>query len=167
MNTVTVEGIIRHMWEYGQDRFLRLSVRREPELLPKRVDLDRQGRVIERRCDYITVRLPDGLAGVPVQKGQLIRVSGYLQSRDYPASLADFMRKANGPDLRLPKEYDPTQLVEGRSTTEVVAEEIGFASFQARRATKLRRVRHPAPTEQEHLSIAAQPVQFVTTETAA
>ncbi len=153
MNTVTIEGVIRHMWEYDRNRFLRLSVRRELARLPKRVDLDRQGRVMERRCDYITVRLQDGLESLPVQKGQAIRVTGYIQSRDYPVTLKDFLRKADGPYLPLPDQYDPDRLIEGRSTTEIVAQEVQFVGFRTRPAV-------PA-------NVDAQPVEFAMTEAAA
>ncbi|WP_322798306.1 hypothetical protein [Thermoflexus sp.] len=115
MNEVSLSGRVMKVWDIAGDRFARVSVPRDPERLPK-LDGD--------RFDYITVRWVGGRdREIPVRKGQDIEVSGYLQSRDYRETLADFVDgderilealKAAG--------IDPDRIAANRATTEVVAE---------------------------------------------
>jgi hypothetical protein len=50
-----------------------------------------------------------------------VEVVGYLQSRDYYMSLANFLERASGPTPDLPDDFDPRGLTERRNATEVVA----------------------------------------------
>jgi hypothetical protein len=124
MNSVSIIGYVTRKWNYGTDHFIRLAVPRGPALPPKAEDEDRDGNIIRRNNDYVTVRLPANLfGGVPVafSKGQQVEVVGYIQSRDYHMSLAHFLERANGPRPELNDGYDPRSLTERRNATEVVA----------------------------------------------
>ena len=63
-------------------------------------------------------------APVVVEKGHHVRVHGFLQSRDYEESLADFLKDARGADLPVPESLDPNELRAPRGTTEVIARRI-------------------------------------------
>jgi hypothetical protein len=77
---------------------------------PSKSSLDSQDS-----ADFVTVRVLKGnlSALVTVEKREHVRVHGFLQSRDYEESLADFLKDARGGDLRAP-----------RGTTEVIARRI-------------------------------------------
>ena len=124
MNSVSITGYVTRKWNYGTDHFIRLAVPRGRALPPKAEDEDRDGNIIRRNNDYVTIRLPASLfGGVPVAftKGQLVEVVGYIQSRDYHMSLAHFLERANGPKPELTDGYEPSSLKERRNATEVVA----------------------------------------------
>lgn len=115
MNEVSLMGRVMKVWDIAGDRFARLSIQRDPDRLPK-LDGD--------RFDYVTVRWIGGRdQEVPIRKGQDIMVHGYLQSRDYKESLADFV---DGDEriLEALKQagIDPDRVVANRATTEVVVE---------------------------------------------
>ena len=59
-----------------------------------------------------------------VEKNYRVRVHGFLQSRDYEESLADFLKDARGAELPVPENLDPSELRAPRGTTEVVARPI-------------------------------------------
>jgi hypothetical protein len=61
---------------------------------------------------------------VVVEKNYHVRVHGFLQSRDYEESLADFLKDARGAELTVPETLDPSELRAPRGTTEVVARRI-------------------------------------------
>ncbi len=125
MNSVQIIGHVTHKWKYGTDRFLRLAVQRSPALPTKVEDEDRNGQLVRRDCDYISVRLPASLfGGAPVNfaKGTQLQVVGFMQSRDYYESLTGFLKRANGgPAPTLPDGYEAGRLKERRSAIEVVA----------------------------------------------
>ena len=126
-NTVVMSGYIVRQWRYNRDRFLRLVVPRAPGLPAKTEDENGNGQFVKRNNDYITVRiLSEQFGGAPVsfKTADEVQVTGYLQSRDYPASLADFMRRARGPKPELPEGFNPDELLENRTATEVVAQAI-------------------------------------------
>lgn len=60
-------------------------------------------------ADAVTIRVPKGNLGAPVvvEKNYHIRVHGFLQSRDYQESLADFLKDARGAELSVPENLDP------------------------------------------------------------
>jgi hypothetical protein len=124
VNTVSITGYVTRKWNFGADHFIRLAVPRGPALPPKAEDEDRDGNIVRRNNDYVTIRLPACLfGGVPVafSKGQQVEAVGYLQSRDYYMSLANFLERASGPTPDLPDDFDPRGLTERRNATEVVA----------------------------------------------
>lgn len=124
MNSAQVRGFVTHKWKYGSDYFLRLAVNRGPALPTKMDDEDRDGNLIQRNSDHVSVRLPASrFGGVPIsfEKGQELEVVGFLQSRDYYESLTAFLKRAQGPDLALPADLDPKALKQKRCATEIVA----------------------------------------------
>lgn len=109
MNEVHLSGQIKRIWTYSDNLYLRLSVHRDPGR-PKRSP--RQGGAY----DYVTVVFPDGRERLHFSLGQVVTVHGWLQSRDFDESLADFLKRA-GADL--PAVPD---IAVHRSVSEVVAE---------------------------------------------
>ena len=88
----------------------------------------RRNRLTETQdaADFVTIRVTESNLGAPVEvgKGLHVRVHGFLQSRDYQESLADFLKDARGAELAMPENLDPSGLRAPRSTTEVIARRI-------------------------------------------
>ena len=123
MNSIQVTGHVTSTWRYGEDRFVRLAVGRGPALPSKMEDEDKDGKLVRRDSDYISVRLPARLfGGVPVdfKKGQHLEVVGFLQSRDYFETLTTYLKRAQG-NMQLPDDFDPSTIRRKRSAVEIVA----------------------------------------------
>ncbi len=110
MNEVHLSGQIKRIWTYSDNLYLRLSVRRDPGR-PKRSP--REGGAY----DYVTVVFPDGKDQLHFTPGQRLTIHGWLQSRDFDESLADFLKRAGAslPGI-------PDGIVVHRTVTEIVAE---------------------------------------------
>lgn len=131
LNEVVIEGTIAgDTWTYSGDTLFRLACDRDLQRGPKGTD-PRDG------SDYITVRLPaTRFAGVPLalDRSKLIRVHGFLQSREYQENLATFLKRANGLTSQVQAADDVRrQVTHNRVTTEVIAE-------------RLQQIDRPAPT---------------------
>ncbi len=85
-------------------------------------------------ADFVTVRVPKGNLGAPVmvEKNYHIRVHGFLQSRDYQESLADFLKDARGAELPVPATLDQSVLRVPRGTTEVIERWLMLGSSMSR-----------------------------------
>ena len=120
VNDVILEGLVVRAWTFADDCFYRLASYRDPGLPPK------PRNEVEDAADFISVRVVKGSLGGPValEKGDVVRVHGLLQSRDYEETLADFTREAKGPKLKLLDGYDPRALRRTRGTTEIIAQRI-------------------------------------------
>ena len=120
INDVVLEGIVVRIWKFADDLLFRLACYRDPDL-PQRALNETQDA-----ADYVTIRVIKGNLGAPVSvdKGIHIRVHGYIQSRDYEESLADFLKDARGAELPVPEALDPSALRARRGTTEIVARRI-------------------------------------------
>jgi hypothetical protein len=120
INDVVLEGIIVRTWKFADDLLFRLACYRDPDLPQKPLNETKDA------ADFVTVRVTKSSLGAPVavQKGLQVRVHGFLQSRDYKESLADFLRDAHGADLPVPDSLDPLALTAPRGTTEVIARRI-------------------------------------------
>ncbi len=120
INDVVLEGIIVRTWKFADDVLFRLACYRDPDLPQRPLN------EVQDAADYVTIRVPKGNLGAPVvvEKFFRVRVHGFLQSRDYLESLADFLRDVPGAELRLPKNVDPANLCAPRGTTEVIARRI-------------------------------------------
>jgi hypothetical protein len=120
INTVTLEGLVVSTWTFADDRLYRIASYRDPGLPPKPRNEEQDA------ADFMTVRVPKGSLGGPVslEVEDLVRVHGFVQSRDYEETLADFARKAKGPELKLLDDYDPRALRRTRVATEIVAQRI-------------------------------------------
>ena len=120
INDVVLEGIIVKTWKYADDVLFRLACYRDPDLPQRPLN------EVQDAADFITIRVPKGNLGAPVvvEKNFRVRVHGFLQSRDYMESLADFLKDVPGAGLPLPKNVDPTDLLAVRGTTEVIARRI-------------------------------------------
>ncbi|HMN62284.1 MAG TPA: hypothetical protein PJ988_18100, partial [Anaerolinea sp.] len=81
---------------------------------------------VQDAADFVTIRVLKGNLGAPVviEKGYKVRVHGFLQSRDYEESLADFLKDARGAEFLVPESLDPGNLRAPRGTTEVIARRI-------------------------------------------
>ena len=120
INDVVLEGIVVRAWKYADDLLLRLACYRDPDLPQKPLN------EVKDAADFVTIRVPKGNLGAPVvvEKNYHIRVHGFLQSRDYQESLADFLKDAHGAELAVPESVDPSVLRAHRGTTEVIARRI-------------------------------------------
>jgi len=111
MNEVHLSGQIKRIWTYSDNLYLRLSVRRDPGR-PRRSP--RAGGLF----DYVTAVFPDARGQLHFQPGQIITLHGWLQSRDFDETLADFLKRAGA---TLPAALDAAPVVH-RTVTEVVVE---------------------------------------------
>ena len=120
INDVVLEGIVVKTWKYADDLLFRLACYRDPDLPQKPLN------DVQDAADFVTIRVPKGNLGAPVvvEKNYHVRVHGFLQSRDYEESLADFLKDARGAELPVPENLDPSELRAPRGTTEVVARRI-------------------------------------------
>lgn len=120
INEVVLEGIVVKTWKYADDLLFRIACYRDPDLPSKSLS------DIQDAADFVTIRVLKGNLGAPVvvEKGVHVRVHGFLQSRDYEESLADFLKDARGADLPVPESLDPNNLRAPRGTTEVIARRI-------------------------------------------
>lgn len=120
INEVVLEGIVVKIWKYADDLLFRLASYRDPDL-PQKLLSD-----VQDAADFVTIRVIKGNLGAPVvvDKGVHVRVHGFLQSRDYEESLADFLKDARGVELPVPENLDPATLRAQRGTTEVIARRI-------------------------------------------
>jgi hypothetical protein len=120
INEVVLEGIVVKTWKYADDLLFRLACYRDPDLPQKPLN------EVQDAADFVTIRVTKANLGAPVmvEKGVNIRVHGFLQSRDYTESLADFLKDARGAELPLPENLDPANLRAPRGTTEVIARRI-------------------------------------------
>ncbi len=120
INEVVLEGIVVKTWKYADDLLFRLACFRDPDLPQKSLN------EIQDAADYVTIRVFKGNLGAPVmvEKGVHVRVHGFLQSRDYEESLADFLKDARGAELTVPESLNANGLRAPRGTTEVIARRI-------------------------------------------
>jgi hypothetical protein len=125
LNQVHAEGYVtRRQWTYSGDTFFRLAVYRDPDR--PRKEADRQDPNERDRPDYVTIRVPATLlAGLPVQfqAGQRVQVHGWLESREYDYTLAEFLDDAQGPKPEV-GEAQAGQVVAHRGTTWITAERV-------------------------------------------
>ena len=129
INDVVLEGIVVKTWKFADDLLFRLACYRDPDLPQKALHPlsgAQRANDVQDAADFVTIRVIKGNLGAPVvvDKGGYIRVHGFLQSRDYEESLADFLKDARGADLPVPENLDPADLRAPRGTTEVIARRI-------------------------------------------
>lgn len=122
LNEVVIEGyIVGDTWSTNHDTLFRLACERDAQRGPKGAD-PRDG------LDYLTVRLPAArFAGVPLalDRTKLVRVHGYLQSREYQESLGAFLKRAHGLTSQVQAGDEARrQVTHNRVTTEVIAERV-------------------------------------------
>ena len=148
INQVLLEGIVVSTWKYGSDLFVRLASYRDPGQPIKRIDETRD------EPDYINVRFTNAAhQGVPFHKGNLLRVDGLLQSREYMESLEDFLQKAHKNAPNVPAfEGDPLvlrQVRSGRSAVEILARQFVIQSPRAERGKSQGETKFPLSVDTE------------------
>jgi len=118
LNKVIFEGIVTNTWKYGSDTFVRLASYRDPALPPRKQD------EMHDAPDYVNARFTNGAQLMPdFPRGTQLRIEGFLQSREYTETLAEFMRKANKSTKEIGVELtgpDARQISIGRNTVEIV-----------------------------------------------
>jgi hypothetical protein len=88
--------------------------------------------------DYTNIRYPGGAGTMfSIQKGQHVRIHGFLQSREFKESLAEFMEKAkkntsNG-EIKLTEDLKPEKVSIDRNTVEVVAARVISLDSQSKK----------------------------------
>ncbi len=119
INEVVVEGYIAGSpWTYSGEQFFRLGSYRDRQRPSKRNEN-------RDEPDYVTARLESGGLPVMLQAGTLVRVHGYLQSRYYSETMADWLKDAKGPTntLSIGDEARAT-CTHNRVVTEIVVEKL-------------------------------------------
>ena len=125
INEVVIEGHIAGMpWTYSGEQFFRLASYRDRQRPSKRNEN-------RDEPDYVTCRLESGGLPVMLQVGTLVRVHGYLQSRYYSETMADWLKDAKGPTntLSIGDEARAT-ITHNRVVTEIVVERLVMLSQQ-------------------------------------
>jgi hypothetical protein len=91
LNQVHVAGMVTKQWTYGGSRFVRVACHPDPGRTLKR---SAQEGTVEP--DRITLRFepPLATAAQTLKPGAVVRASGYLSSREYAISLAEFAEAA-------------------------------------------------------------------------
>lgn len=125
LNEIMIEGIVaRETWTYDKDSFFRIACYRDTDR-PAKVEAETN----REAPDYVTIRVIGGASKmIAPRKGQVIRVYGYLGSREYKESVLDFIKKAKkkfsipeiNPQTDAAKTAISNALIE-RSALEVVA----------------------------------------------
>ena len=115
MNEVHLSGQIKRVWTYNDNLYVRISVRRDPGR-PKRPPKD------GGPYDYVTVAFIDGKRQLHFEEGQFLTVHGWIQSRDFDETLADFLKRAEGADDLNVSKNQLRQVFVHRSVIEVVVE---------------------------------------------
>ena len=118
LNEVQIEGIVaRESWSYDRDLFFRIASYRDaglpakPDIVPGRDE-----------PDYVNVRYPGGATSLfSPRKGMRVRVHGFLQSRDFKESMAEFLEKARKLGGELPAVENPEKVLIDRNIVEIVA----------------------------------------------
>jgi hypothetical protein len=152
INQVLLEGIVVSTWKYGSDLFVRLASYRDPGQPVKRIDETRD------EPDYINVRFTNAAhQGVPFHKGNLLRVDGLLQSREYMEPLEDFLQKAQKNATTLPTfEGDPLVLRQvrcGRSAVEILARQFVIQSPKVERGRTQGETKFPLSVDAEPMAM--------------
>ena len=139
INEVTIEGIVtREPWTYDKDVFFRIASYRDMDM-PAKPDTIVSGR---DEPDYTNIRYPGGAGTMfSIQKGQHVRIHGFLQSREFKESLAEFMEKAkkntsNG-EIKLAEDLKPEKVSIDRNTVEVVAARVISLDSQSKKKPRL------------------------------
>ena len=139
INEVTIEGIVtREPWTYDKDVFFRIASYRDMDM-PAKPDTIVSGR---DEPDYTNIRYPGGAGTMfSIQKGQHVRIHGFLQSREFKESLAEFMEKAkknmsNG-EIKLAEDLKPEKVSIDRNTVEVVAARVISLDSQNKKKPRL------------------------------
>ena len=118
LNEVQIEGIVaRESWSYDRDLFFRIASYRDaglpakPDIIPGREE-----------PDYVNIRFPGGATSLAApRKGMRLRVHGFLQSRDFRETLAEFLEKARKLSGDLPEVENPDKVQIDRNIIEIVA----------------------------------------------
>ena len=124
LNQVHVEGFVtKKIWQYSGDTYFRLAVYRDPDR-PRKV-AEREAPDERDKPDYVTVRVPARLTTMPVefQSGQRVQVHGWLESREFDQSLAEFLWEAQGPKPKVSK-AQAGKVIAHRGATWIVAERV-------------------------------------------
>lgn len=138
LNEIHIEGYVtKKQWMYGGDKFMRVAVYRDPDRPRKENDQDSKKRG-QDQPDYVTVKLPAALiAGMPIEfkPSQRIQIHGWLESRQYTQSLAEFLDNVKDKGQEQQVEIDPElskKLVTFRSSTWVVADRIQIVTRESK-----------------------------------
>ena len=135
INEITIEGIVtREPWSYDKDVFFRIASYRDMDL-PAKPDTSSPGR---DEPDYVNIRYPGGAGTMlSVQKGQRVRINGFLQSREFKEDLVELLERAkknNGhADLKLPEDSGLEKVTIERNTVEVVAARVISLDTQSKK----------------------------------
>ena len=137
INEVTIEGIVtREPWTYDKDVFVRIASYRDMDM-PAKPDTNVQGR---DEPDYTNIRYPGGAGTMfSIQKGQHVRIHGFLQSREFRESLSEFLEKAkknSNAEIALPEDMKPEKVLIDRNTVEVVAARVISLDTNGKKKTR-------------------------------
>lgn len=110
VNDVVLKRIVANIWRYTVALLFRLACYCDPDLPQKPLN------ELQDATDFVTFQVPKRNLGTWMH--------GFLHSRDYKESLADFLKDTCGGELPVPENLDPPELRAPSVTTEVVTRRI-------------------------------------------
>lgn len=118
INETILEGVVTSQpWAYDKDIFFRVASYRDANT-PVKPNV-KSGR---EEPDYINVRVIGGATSMFAPRpGLIVRVHGFLQSRDFQESLKDFLAKARKNGVKVPAIEDSHRVTIDRNLVELVA----------------------------------------------
>jgi hypothetical protein len=108
-----LKGIVVNIWKCTVAILFCLACYRHPDLPPKPLN------EIRTAAYFVTSWVLKNHLGAPVvvEKNYRVRVHGFLQSRDYEESIADFLKDSRGAELLVWETLDPSEERAPRGTT--------------------------------------------------
>ena len=122
LNQASLDGFVtKQIWTYSGDTFFRLACYRDQDRPHKAAAGN--GR---DKPDYHTVRVPASLTAGPVQfqAGQRLQVHGWLESREFDYTLAEFAGDVRQGQMPQIDQTEAEKIVAYRSTSWIVADRV-------------------------------------------
>jgi hypothetical protein len=145
LNEIHLEGAVTHTWVFRDVQFARIACRTDPG---RQQVSEGDGRPSE----YITLRFePPTLARAAstLGKGQVVRASGYLASREYDISLASFADSAKGEGKALASVRDLAEEMGERVHKPHVLNEVVVERFSVEGGDRRRRSSRPTQKKRQ------------------
>lgn len=130
INQVHLEGVIARLWTYNDDVFGRLAIYdRHTQELPATPEQKVPSQILargRRKAHFVTFRLvggrtEDGMTTVSLQKGEKVKLTGYLEDHSYSEPLSKIWERLKKPERLQPGDEE---IYVGRNSVEVIVQTI-------------------------------------------